>query len=137
MNRFFCEYPLVLIAVLLVAFNDHYLKQSDLAGLVTGKLSDFAGLFFFPFLLIDAISLIRPRWQQSEAVFLGCAGFTCLAFATLKTSATVVALYTALYAMCGVRVTVVRDPTDLFAIIMLPLAALFHRHLRGRFHASN
>jgi hypothetical protein len=83
-RRFLCEHPLVLTAVFLVAVNDHILKQSVLAGAVTGKLSDFAGLFFFPFLLLDLLSLVRREWQDSTALFLGGAGFTGFAFVALK-----------------------------------------------------
>jgi hypothetical protein len=50
--------PLFAVAVLIV--NDHVLKHR-FPGLVTGKLSDFAGLFFFPLLLVDAIGLLGVR----------------------------------------------------------------------------
>src|SRR3954469_11095790 len=44
--------PVPLAAVGVLAVNDHLLKGSGLLpGAVTGKLSDFAGLFFFPLLL--------------------------------------------------------------------------------------
>lgn len=89
MRRFLCEHPLVLTAVFLVAVNDHILKQSVLAGAVTGKLSDFAGLFFFPFLLLDLLSLVRREWQDSTALFLGGAGFTGFAFVALKCKLTI------------------------------------------------
>ena len=44
--------PLVAVAVLVS--NDHVLKQ-HFPGLITGKLSDFAGLFFFPLFLTDVM----------------------------------------------------------------------------------
>src|SRR5262245_59903430 len=45
-------HPLPLAAVGLLTLNDHVLKGSGLLpGAVTGKISDFAGLFFFPLLL--------------------------------------------------------------------------------------
>ena len=136
MGRFFCEHPVILTGIFLVAVNDHILKQSVLAGAVTGKLSDFAGLFFFPFLLLDLFSLRRRHWQDSTALFLGAAGFTGFAFVALKCSHEARALYQSLYGLMDIRVRVVPDLTDLSALIMLPLAALFHRHLRGRLHAT-
>ena len=135
MGRFFCEHPVVLTGIFLVAVNDHILKQSVLAGAVTGKLSDFAGLFFFPFLLLDLLSLLRRSLQHSTPLFLGAAGFTGFAFVALKCSPFALDLYRNLYGLLDLRVTVIPDLTDLTALIMLPLAASFHRHLRGRFHA--
>lgn len=45
-------HPLVFVAVVVCAVNDHLLKGSGIIpGAITGKLSDFAGLFFFPILL--------------------------------------------------------------------------------------
>jgi low temperature requirement protein LtrA len=135
-KRFTCEHPLILTGIILVAVNDHYLKQSGLAGVLTGKLSDFAGLFFFPFLLIDLLSLLRPAWHSSGAIF-GLAAFsTGLGFVALKCSLTALQIYRNFYAIFGLQVSVVQDPTDLYALIVLPLAVSFHRHLRGRLHAT-
>ncbi|MFT5682697.1 MAG: hypothetical protein ACI8RZ_003621, partial [Myxococcota bacterium] len=43
-------HPVTLTAMALLAVNDHWAKYA-LTGVVTGKLSDFAGLVFFPLLL--------------------------------------------------------------------------------------
>jgi hypothetical protein len=53
--------PLVAIAVLVV--NDHVLKAAW-PGLVTGKMSDAAGLVFFPFLLVGAWELGRRTLKR-------------------------------------------------------------------------
>ena len=48
-------HPLPLAAIALTALNDHLLKGSGaLPGWLTGKLSDFAGLFFFPIAVVAA-----------------------------------------------------------------------------------
>src|SRR5262245_66476670 len=48
-------HPAPLAAVLLLAVNDHLLKGWGLLpAWLTGKLSDFAGVFFFPLLLTAA-----------------------------------------------------------------------------------
>lgn len=54
-------HPAVLASVAVVAVNDHVLKGSGwLPGAVTGKLSDVAGLFFFP-ILVAALLYIVTR----------------------------------------------------------------------------
>ncbi len=54
-------HPAVLASVAVVAVNDHVLKGSGwLPGAVTGKLSDVAGLFFFP-ILVAALLYIVAR----------------------------------------------------------------------------
>lgn len=50
------SHPITFLSICLLLLNDHVLKQIAPSHL-TGKLSDFAGLFFFPFLLAIVISL--------------------------------------------------------------------------------
>ena len=62
-------HPLSLGAVALLLLNDHVLKQA-FPSILTGKLSDFAGLFFFPFLLAVLVGLTgwgakRPRGTEA------------------------------------------------------------------------
>lgn len=52
--------PIFIISVLLLVINDWFLKPT-FHNLVTGKLSDFAGLFAFPFL----ISILFPRHKRN------------------------------------------------------------------------
>lgn len=52
-------HPVALLAVALLILNDHLLKQAA-PGLVTGKLSDVAGLVFFPLLL-------QAGWEVATA----------------------------------------------------------------------
>src|SRR3972149_6580371 len=61
--------PASLGAVALLLLNDHFLKQAY-PSILTGKLSDFAGLFFFPFLLGVLVGLSgwrarRPRGTEA------------------------------------------------------------------------
>lgn len=49
-NLSYLTHPYVLFALGLTALNDHYFKFAY-PGFLTGKLSDFAGLFFFPLFL--------------------------------------------------------------------------------------
>lgn len=52
-------HPLALLAIAVLVLNDHWAKQAC-PGELTGKLSDIAGLVFFPLLLQAFVEL--PRW---------------------------------------------------------------------------
>jgi len=67
-------HPLTVASLLLLAFNDHVFKQRW-PGVVTGKLSDVAGVWLVGALLIAALGSVR--WG---------AALTALGFAALKTS---------------------------------------------------
>ena len=85
-------HPLPLTALAILSINDHWLKGSGLLpGALTGKLSDVAGLFFFP-LLMTAIgrclgSLVLWRrvglraWMLLVAIALTTTLFTLLKIA--------------------------------------------------------
>lgn len=70
--------PLVAIGVLLL--NDHVLKAAS-PGFVTGKLSDVAGLVFFPLFLVSVFEVIearfvtawRPRFVAIDAAVIATA----------------------------------------------------------------
>ena len=98
--------PPILLAILVTAVNDHLLKAA-FPGFVTGKISDFSGLFFFPFLVT---SILGMRHLAAAAVV------TAVAFTILK--------------LTGVRwgpIRIVADPTDLAALVSLPLAVVYAR----------
>jgi hypothetical protein len=52
-------HPVFLLSVTLLIINDWFLKQ-NFANTLTGKLSDFAGIFALPYLL----SVFIPRWKK-------------------------------------------------------------------------
>jgi hypothetical protein len=52
-------HPAFILSVLMLIINDWYLKQ-NFHNEITGKLSDFAGLFSLPFLL----SSFYPKWNR-------------------------------------------------------------------------
>jgi hypothetical protein len=102
LRRFFCA------AVALLVVNDHVLKGAGvLPGWLTGKLSDFAGLFFFPILLVTLAAWFvgRRAWMPAAASWL-----TGAVFAGLKLSP--------MLALWATRVwgPVVCDPSDLVAL---------------------
>lgn len=99
-----------LSALLLLATNDHVLKGSGwVPSILTGKLSDLAGLFLAPILLAV---LVRARTPQARAC---CYGAVAVVFAALELSP---ALTERMGRYAGTAMW--PDPTDLIA-----LAALF------------
>jgi hypothetical protein len=86
-------HPIALAAIATLLLNDHVLK-ARFPGFVTGKLSDIAGLVFFPLLLAAAVEALSraaglvaadaPALSRRR-VIAGCAAATALAFAAVKT----------------------------------------------------
>jgi hypothetical protein len=107
------KHPATIASIALLVVNDHVLKALA-PSWVTGKLSDFAGLFFFPFLLAAALSPITRR-AGALAFAIAAAWFTLV-----KTSAWGIALtQNMLYPILGYRVPIALDPTDLIALVVL------------------
>ena len=107
------KHPATVASIALLVVNDHILKLLA-PSWVTGKLSDFAGLFFFPFLLAAALSPITRR-AGALAFAITAAWFTLI-----KTNAWGIALtQAALYPILGYRVPITLDPTDLIALVVL------------------
>jgi hypothetical protein len=114
--------PFFIISVFLLVINDWYFKRAFGNGL-TGKLSDFAGLFAFPYLL----SVLFPR--RVIGVYL----FTLLAFIIWKspTSQPVIDAFNHI----GLPVDRTIDYSDYIALAVLPFSFLvfnrsLHYHLK-------
>jgi hypothetical protein len=77
----------IVVALAVLLLNDHYLKAVS-PGFITGKLSDFAGLAFFPGLLLGAWELIlgvSGRWQRpTNRALAVCVAATAIAFVLVK-----------------------------------------------------
>lgn len=111
--------PWPLAALLLLVVNDHVLKGAGaLPGWLTGKLSDFAGLFFFPVLLAYLGGRLSSRRQRVAQISVVCTG---LVFALLKLSPGAAAMASRLWGV------VVCDPSDLLALPALLAAYLYLR----------
>jgi hypothetical protein len=118
------SHPLSLAAIILLLLNDH-LFRVYWPSWWTGKLGDFAWLFFFPFALAALLSLIIPKGLKRReflAVVLAFA-LTGGVFALAKT-------WTAFHAwigdlssnILGWKVGWVLDTGDLIALVSLPAA---------------
>ena len=83
-------HPIAVLAVVVLVINDHVLKPLA-PGLLTGKLSDFAGLLFFPLLLVSVVELatlaLRRRAPDRRHLVLGSIVTTGLVFGLVKTTA--------------------------------------------------
>jgi hypothetical protein len=115
------SHPVSLAAIALLLLNDHVLKQL-FPSILTGKLSDFAGLFFFPFLAAAVVGLagVHGRRRGPHPVMAACFAATALCFALIKVDpASNAFAVRSLQAAWGLPVRIVRDPTDLVALAAL------------------
>jgi hypothetical protein len=130
------EHPVAVLAVLLLALNDHVLKRVC-PGFVTGKLSDVAGMVFFPLLLSSLVSYLLPSYllpRRGERTLAVACIATAVVFALVKTAPwandayritwgvmhwplRVLSAWCAGHATPGPsRALLVRDPGDLIAL---------------------
>lgn len=127
-------HPSVLASIALLVLNDHLLKTAYPSWL-TGKLSDFAGLFFFPFLLAASLSILLNSAQiSSRTIGLIAFGITGVWFALMKATVWGNALTEDLLSLLfGLPVQIAFDPTDLVALIaLLPAWRLWTREQVGQ-----
>ncbi len=123
-------HPTALAAIAALVINDHLLKDAYPSWL-TGKLSDIAGMVFFPLL---AAALLAPLVRITrDRLLSACVIATGIGFAAIKLwePATVVCEHVlGLLQLSAGRVQIVRDPTDLLALpaLAFPLS----RAVRGR-----
>ncbi len=136
--RSLAAHPVSLAALAALIVNDHWAK-ARWPGLVTGKLSDFAGLILTPVVLVASIELVarRPLGARAALAVAVCVGAV---FALVKTWVPAAELYRecwgwlahpidVVYAMAHWlapatfvtappphRVSLARDPTDLVAL---------------------
>jgi hypothetical protein len=144
-------HPVMLLAVGILFVNDQLLKGLW-PGALTGKLSDFAGLIFFP-VFLHALWEVScqfggRRRAHSRHVLFGCAALTTAVFAFVKLSPHGAQLYryglgalrglpaAALDLMQGEapRLTLVRftqDPSDLIALPAVLVGLWLFREGRG------
>jgi hypothetical protein len=127
-------HPVPLVALVVLALNDHYLKGRHLLPQwLTGKLSDFGGLLFFPLLVTalgDTLLYFVTRvtgWRLDYSlrrwkIVAACVA-TAAVFTPLELSAAYGDFYTRTLGQIGFPSETYADLTDLLALTMLPLAA--------------
>lgn len=121
-------HPWPLLAVTLMIFNDHFFKVA-FGSWWTGKLSDFAGIFFFPVFLCALYCLVRNLAKRSGEPFFWITArrltvfiiVTDLVFLGIKVWPEFRGLYVYALSGIGLKAAVVADFTDLSAFLMNPL----------------
>jgi hypothetical protein len=122
--------PLPLVALVVLALNDRVLKGSAAPPWLTGKLSDFAGVFVFPLVVTATADLVLAglarlgapwdptlrRWKLGAAI-----GATAVVFAAMKLSPVVGGWVERAWAALVGGSVIHPDPTDAIAVIVAPL----------------
>lgn len=104
-------------ALALLVANDHWLKGSGLLpGVLTGKLSDFAGMLVAPTLLATLLGV------RSRGALLACHVAVAAVFTGIQLSTGFAAQWSALMGAFGHPWTITCDPTDLLALPFLLLS---------------
>jgi hypothetical protein len=133
--------PLPLLALVVLVGNDWLLKGTAAPEWLTGKLSDFAGLFAFPLLatavgdlvLYAAARLGAPidftlrRWKLATAIAL-----TGIVFAAMKLSPVVGGFVEHAWSSLVGGSSIYPDPTDVVALVVLPATWLVGRRVIAR-----
>ena len=112
------QHPATLLSISILVINDHVLKVL-FPSWITGKLSDFAGLFFFPFILSIILSITLSKFRISKRI-LGIISFGLVViwFSLIKTFPWVNTLTTDISSfLLGYRTLFIVDPTDLIALL--------------------
>lgn len=128
--------PASVLSIAVLALNDHVLKTHT-PGFITGKLSDFAGLYFFPFFVFALAALVRPTAGTTRCLGFACRA-TALLFVAINVSEAASDTYEQLVAgiwqllQAPRRVHHVADMEDLIALPMVALAYVAGRSQLSR-----
>lgn len=134
----FLLHPAFALAVIVLVLNDHVLKWT-FGNVITGKLSDVAGVFLLPLLMLAFLEgvrrlLRRQRWAANRAEIIGAIAVVGLGFAAVKLVPVVGDAYEYMVGLLRKLVTfspdsvtaivVYRDATDVLVLPVLYLSYL-------------
>ncbi|MCH9681475.1 MAG: hypothetical protein K0V04_08585 [Deltaproteobacteria bacterium] len=124
-------HPLWIGSLAVLVLNDHVLKGAGmLPEVLTGKLSDFAGLVVAPILLAMVLRVRTRRGVLLSHVAVGAV------FAALQLSSVVATQWSAAMATLGIPWITTQDATDLIALPALGLSLwAFRRVIAQRVHS--
>lgn len=111
--------PFFLVGLFLLLLNDFYLKE-EFHNFLTGKLSDFAGLFVFPFFFAAFFN------KKSKAIYL----LTFVGFIFWKSPFANYFIET-FNSLMFFNINRIIDYTDLIALLILPLSYLYFQTCKG------
>jgi hypothetical protein len=124
------SHPLSVTGLAVLLINDHVLKDAW-PGVITGKLSDFAGMLMFPPVLAVVLAMFLPK--VSARLIAGSAVIaTGVCFAALKVSPVVAELASRAWSVPNGPSAVLADSTDLVALPTLALAWAVWQRRRHR-----
>jgi hypothetical protein len=134
-------HPVVLLSAVLLGLNDHLFK-GVLPGIITGKLSDFAGLVFFPLFLLSLVEwtewVVTRRVNLHPRIFFVATFMTAAVFSVINLDQQAGALYRSVvqetWTLLRISPGVVHhtvDAPDLIALVSLlvPLSLFRKRQL--------
>ena len=125
-------HPAYWVALATLLLNDHVLKGSGLLpAVLTGKLSDFAGLIVAPVLACAAFGV------RSHAVRAAWLALIALGFSAIKLSPMLAVAAGAVLTALGVRSYIWCDPTDLIALSVLPITWRLARQVAAQRAAAD
>ena len=105
---------------MLTGVNDHYLKY-QYPGFITGKLSDFTGLFYFPLficaVIVLVIRLFRKDYVINRALLITTIVVTDVIFCLMKLNSNFKDIFVSWFSNRFFSIAVVSDPTDLVALV--------------------
>lgn len=110
------------LALFVWIFNDHILKY-EYPGLVTGKLSDFAGLFCFPFVLGFLLNNFFKNLKERDSLYISIFS-VALIFSLANLSEDIYYFIKCIF--WGKESLVTSDPSDLIALVVIPFMILFY-----------
>ncbi|MFF0150404.1 hypothetical protein [Micromonospora sp. NPDC005203] len=113
-------HPATLIALVLLLVNDHVLKAAH-PGLLTGKLSDVAGLVLAPPLVAVLLTLLAPRMPARVAALAGLVAVAA-GFALVKSNGYAAELASSAWTVLAGPSLVRADRADLLTLPALGLA---------------
>jgi len=121
-------HPITVGALALLLLNDHLLKAAW-PGVVTGKLSDFAGLALAPSVITAVLALLLPRLPVR--IVAGTATLIVgIVFGLVKVTVLGAAWASAGWSWAAGPAMVLRDPTDLLALPALAASWWAFAHVR-------
>jgi hypothetical protein len=123
-------HPVTVVATALLVVNDHLLKAAY-PGLLTGKLSDVAGLVMAPPVVATVLALVRPP-TRSSSLAAAAIGPVALGFTAVKADPAVAGWASAGWSLVNGPSVVGADRTDLLALPALGLAWVVWRVVRRR-----
>jgi hypothetical protein len=113
-------HPLTVLALVVLIVNDHVLKAAH-PGLLTGKLSDVAGLVLAPPLVAGVVALLVPR-VPARPLAVSALVFVGVGFTATKCSGYGAQVASAAWSLVHDPSLIRADPTDLLTLPALALA---------------